>query len=41
MSDGRISIGDVEVISLTDVEVNYPIPLSQVFPDVTAGDWAP
>ena len=41
MGDGKLSIGDVEVISLTDVEVNYPIPLSQVFPDVPAADWAP
>ena len=41
MGEGKLSIGKVEVVSLTDVEVNYPIPLSQIFPDVPASDWEP
>jgi len=31
----------VEIVALTDLEVDFPFPLSQLFPSVSAEDWRP
>ncbi len=39
MEDGRIAVGDVEIIALRDATIAYP--LEQMFPDVTEEAFAP
>jgi glyoxylase-like metal-dependent hydrolase (beta-lactamase superfamily II) len=41
MPDSRCAVGNVEIVGLTDIEVDSPYPLSQLFPDVPLAAWAP
>ena len=42
MATSKLSVGNVEVLALTDMEGrDFPVPLSQVFPGVSAEAWAP
>jgi hypothetical protein len=41
VAEGRVFIGHVEILALTDVEVDLPIPLSQLHPTVPPEAWAP
>ncbi len=41
MPINRCSVGNVEILCLTDIDLDFPIPLSQAFPAVPQGDWAP
>ncbi|HEY7494794.1 MAG TPA: MBL fold metallo-hydrolase [Candidatus Tectomicrobia bacterium] len=41
MPESRFSVGNVQIVGLTDIEVELPIPLSQLFPNVPAVAWAP
>lgn len=42
MTSGKITIGNVEVTSLSDAMVdNYPITLDELFPSVSDEDWEP
>ena len=41
MPEARITVGNVEIVALTDLEVDFPYPLSQLFPSVSAADWQP
>ena len=41
MPEGQLSIGNVEVVALTDGEGAFPFPLSQLFPNVAQEAWAP
>jgi glyoxylase-like metal-dependent hydrolase (beta-lactamase superfamily II) len=41
MAANKLSVGNVEVLALTDHVGDFPMPLSQVFPTVPADAWAP
>jgi glyoxylase-like metal-dependent hydrolase (beta-lactamase superfamily II) len=41
MPESRLSVGNVEILSITDIDVDFPIPLTQLFPDVPLEAWAP
>ncbi len=41
MPEGTLIVGNVEVLALTDSAGAFPFPLSQLFPQVSAEDWAP
>jgi len=41
MHESRFSVGNVEIIGITDIEVDFPMPLTQVFPHVPVDAWAP
>jgi glyoxylase-like metal-dependent hydrolase (beta-lactamase superfamily II) len=41
MAEGKLFVGSVEVLALTDGEGEFPFPLSQLFPSVPAEAWAP
>jgi glyoxylase-like metal-dependent hydrolase (beta-lactamase superfamily II) len=41
MAESKLSVGNVEVLSLTDGEGDFPFPLSQLFPNVPAEAWNP
>ena len=41
MAQRKLSVGNVEVFSLTDAEVDYPFTLNVLFPHVPASDWIP
>lgn len=41
MPESRFAVGNVEIVGLTDIEVEFPIPLSQLFPHVPPEAWAP
>jgi glyoxylase-like metal-dependent hydrolase (beta-lactamase superfamily II) len=41
MTESKLSVGNVEVLALTDGEGDFPFPLSQLFPSVSAQDWVP
>ena len=41
MAECRVSVGNVEVLGLTDAEVDGVMQLSQLFPDVPAEAWPP
>jgi glyoxylase-like metal-dependent hydrolase (beta-lactamase superfamily II) len=41
VSDGRLSIGNVQIVGLSDAAVDFPITLDQTFPGVPADAWAP
>ena len=41
MAEGKLTVGNVEILVLTDVEVDFPVPLTQLFPDVPSEAWAP
>jgi glyoxylase-like metal-dependent hydrolase (beta-lactamase superfamily II) len=40
MPESRFSVGNVEIIGITDIEVDFPMPLTQVFPHVPVDAWA-
>ena len=39
MPESRFSVGNVEIIGITDIEVDFPMPLTQVFPQVPVEAW--
>lgn len=41
MAEGRLSIGNVEVLALSDAVVDYPWPLTEIYPSVPLEAWAP
>lgn len=41
MPESRFSVGNVEIVGLTDIEVDFPMPLTDLFPDVPLTAWAP
>ena len=41
MPESRFTVGNVEIVSLTDIEVEFPMPLTQLFPHVPLAAWAP
>jgi glyoxylase-like metal-dependent hydrolase (beta-lactamase superfamily II) len=41
MPEYRLSVGNVEVLCLTDAETDLPVPLGEIFPDVPADAWGP
>jgi hypothetical protein len=41
MPESRFSVGNVEIVGLTDIEVDFPMPLTQLFPHVPLAAWAP
>ena len=41
MAEGKLTVGNVDVLALTDGEGDFPFPLSQLFPGVSAEAWAP
>lgn len=41
MADSRITIGNVEVLGLSDAAVDYPWPIAELFPTAPAGAWEP
>jgi glyoxylase-like metal-dependent hydrolase (beta-lactamase superfamily II) len=41
MSDGRLMVGEVEVLALSDATVNFPWTLDELFPDVPVAAWEP
>ncbi|MGH8058322.1 MAG: hypothetical protein ACREOH_13980, partial [Candidatus Entotheonellia bacterium] len=41
MAEGKLSVGSVDVLALTDAEGDFPFPLSQLFPNVPPEAWAP
>ena len=41
MSDFTLTIGDVEIVALSDMNLPFPMPLAQLFPTAPAEAWAP
>ncbi len=41
MVAGKISVGNVEILGITDIEVDFFMSLTQLFPDVPLESWAP
>ena len=41
MSDFKLWVGDVEIIALSDMNLPFPMPLTQLFPMTTDESWAP
>ncbi len=41
MADSKLIVGSAEVLALTDCEGDFPLPLGDLFPSVSAEDWAP
>jgi glyoxylase-like metal-dependent hydrolase (beta-lactamase superfamily II) len=41
MADGRLCIGEVEILALSDAIVDYPWPLTEIYPGVPLSAWAP
>ena len=41
MPESKLSVGNVEITSLTDLEVDMPILMSELFPGVPTDSWAP
>ena len=41
MPESRLSVGNVEIVGLTDIEVEFPLPLTQLFPHVPLAAWDP
>lgn len=39
--EGKLVVGNVEILALTDGEGEFPLPLGQLFPAVPAEAWAP
>ena len=38
MAEGRLSVGNVDIVGLTDIVAYFPMSLSQIFPDVLPQD---
>jgi glyoxylase-like metal-dependent hydrolase (beta-lactamase superfamily II) len=41
LSEARLTIGQVEILGLSDATVDYPWTLDQLFPDVQTASWEP
>lgn len=41
MSDGKITVGNVQITGLTDAEIDMPVTLDQLWPTVPRDAWAP
>ncbi len=41
MPESNLSVGNVEIIGITDIEVDFPLPLTEVFPNVPLEAWSP
>jgi hypothetical protein len=41
MPESRLSVGNVEIVGLTDIDVVFPMPLTQLFPHVPLAAWDP
>ena len=41
MPESRFAVGNVEIMGLTNIEVEFPMPLTQLFPHVPLAAWAP
>ena len=41
MGESKLTVGNVEILDITDIVADFPMPLSQVFPDVPSEAWAP
>ena len=41
MSDFTMKVGGVEIVALSDMNLPFPMPLTQLFPDAPAEAWAP
>jgi hypothetical protein len=41
MAESKLFVGHVEVVALTDNSRDFPLPLSELFPNVPADAWAP
>jgi glyoxylase-like metal-dependent hydrolase (beta-lactamase superfamily II) len=41
MAEGKLTVGNVEVIAIDDGEADYPLPLTEIFPGTTEAAWAP
>lgn len=41
MSDFKLRVGDVEIVALSDMNLPFPMPLTQLFPMTTDESWAP
>ena len=41
MPESRLSVGNMEIVGLTDIEVAFPMPLTQLFPHVPVAAWDP
>ena len=39
MAEGRLSVGNVEIVALNDGAVDFAFPLTQIFPTTTTEDW--
>ena len=40
MPESCFAVGNVEIVGLTDIEVEFPMPLTQLFPHVPLAAWA-
>lgn len=40
MAEGTLSVGNVEILAINDGELDFPFPLSDIFPSAPAEDWA-
>ena len=41
MSDFTLKVGGVEIVALSDMNLPFPMPLTQLFPDAPADSWGP
>ena len=41
MSDFTLKVGDVEIVALSDMNLPFPMPLTQLFPTAPAESWEP
>ena len=41
MAEAKLRIGNVEILELTDAVIDFPIPLSQLWSEVTPEQWKP
>src|SRR4029434_9140605 len=41
MPESRFTVGNVEIVGHTDIEVEFPMPLTQLFPHVPLAAWTP
>ena len=39
MAEGKLSVGNVEILGITDIEVHFPMPLTDLFPEVPLESW--
>jgi glyoxylase-like metal-dependent hydrolase (beta-lactamase superfamily II) len=39
MPEGKLRVGEVEILGVSDATVDYPWPLAELFPGASAADW--